>query len=74
MQISKNPDSEHHFAILARLLYAIATNSCSGVAILKHRHYKSNTFLIPEDERAPVTMENVAYSDFVKCKKIRMCL
>ena len=61
-----NPDAEHVLTIRARLLYAIATNSCSGAAILKRRHYKTNTFLIPEDERAPATMENVADSDFVK--------
>ena len=36
---------------------------------MKRRHYKSNTFLIPENERAPATMENVAYSDFMKIEE-----
>ena len=47
----------------------MATKSCSGVAILENRHSKSNAFLTSENERAPLTMENVTYSDFTKKMK-----
>ena len=47
----------------------MATPFCSDSAILTNRHYKSNAFLTPEHGRGPPTMENVAYSDFVKMMK-----
>ena len=34
--------------------------------MLQRRPYKSSAFLILENERAPLALGNVAYSDFVK--------
>ena len=43
--------------------------TCSGSAIIAIRHYNNNVFLIAENARDVLTMENVAYSDFMKTLK-----
>ena len=46
--------------------YTVAANSCSGSANSVVGHYEYNAFSMTEKARAPLTMENVAYSDFTK--------
>ena len=72
MQNYKIPIRHLLFVILALLLYAVATKSCSAPAILQRRPCKSSAFLIPENERAPPASGNVAYSDFAKMQNMQM--
>ena len=46
-----------------------ATKSCSGKAILAIRHYKNNACFVVENACDALTMENVAYSDFMEIMK-----
>ena len=54
------------FLILALLLQGVAMNFCSGVAIIANKPYKNNTFFMSEMKCAPLTMENVTYSEIMK--------
>ena len=60
------------FFIVAWVSQAVATPFCSDSAIIANRHYKGHAFLTPENGRGPLTMENVAYSDFVKILKLSL--
>ncbi len=59
----------HMFVIPAGGLYAVATKSCSGSAILAIRHYENCAFWMTENAHGSQTMENVAYSNFAKMLK-----
>ena len=56
-------------SIIAAALSKVANKSCSGSTIIVNRHYKHNAFGMPQHARCILTMENVAYSDFMKMTK-----
>ena len=56
MQENNNPRRTHRVLILAVVLYDMATQFCSGRAILANRHDKSNAFVAPENGFGPLTI------------------
>jgi len=50
----------------------MANQSCSGSTIIANRHYKNNAFVMTQNARCILTMENMAYSDFMKIMKMSM--
>ena len=47
----------------------MANQSCSGSTIIANRHYKNNAFVMTQNARCILTMENIAYYEFTKMMK-----
>ena len=51
----------------------MANKSYSGNTVILNIHYKNHAFLMTQNARDILTMEDVSYSGFVIMVKIRMC-